>query len=122
MLAINPSEVDKSTNHIIRLDKATWQQITDKPELTSVLKEWQKMPTSRKFPACAQRLMVIKALNKSKDSGLLSATGQKVYALYYLNGGRQQLESDELKAALPNVLNRAQSLAEVLVNFAETQN
>lgn len=62
------------------------------------------------------------ALNKSKDSGLLSATGQKVYALYYLNGGRQQLESDELKAALPNVLNRAQSLAEVLVNFAETQN
>jgi hypothetical protein len=121
-LAINPSEVGKPTKHIIRLDKVTWQQITDKPEVTSVLKEWQKMPTSRKFPACAQRLMVIKALNKSKESGLLSAADQKVYALYYLNGGRQELESDELKAVLPNVLNRTQSLAEVLVNLAETQN
>ncbi len=30
-LAIKPSEVDKPTNHIIRLDKATWQQITDQP-------------------------------------------------------------------------------------------
>ncbi len=120
-LAINPPEVDKPTNHIIRLDKATWQQITDKPEVTSVLKEWQKMPTSRKFPACAQRLMVIKALNKSKESGLLSAADQKVYALYYLNGGRQELESDALKVALPKVLNGTQSLAEVLVNLADIQ-
>lgn len=120
-LSIKPSEVDKPTNHIIRLDKATWQQITDKPEVTSVLKEWQKMPTSRKFPACAQRLMVIKALNKSKESGLLSAADQKVYALYYLNGGRQELESDALKVALPKVLNGTQSLAEVLVNLADIQ-
>lgn len=114
-------EADKPTNHIIRLDKATWQQITDKPEVTSVLREWQKMPTSRKFPACVQRLMVIKALNKSKESGLLSAADQKVYALYYLNGGRQELESDALKVALPKVLNGTQSLAEVLVNLADIQ-
>lgn len=33
-LAIKPSEVDKPTNHIIRLDKATWQQITAMPEMT----------------------------------------------------------------------------------------
>lgn len=120
-LTIVTSEVDMPANHIIQLDKATWQQIADKPEVTSVLKEWQKMPTSRVFPPCAQRSMVIKALNKSKESGLLSAVDQKVYALYYLNGGRQELESDALKAALPNVLNETQSLAEVLVNLADTQ-
>lgn len=120
-LVIKPPEADKPTNPIIRLDKATWEQITDKPEVTSVLREWQKMPTSRKFPACAQRLMVIKALNKSKESGLLSAADQKVYALYYLNGGRQELESDALKVALPKVLNGTQSLAEVLVNLADIQ-
>lgn len=120
-LTIMPSEVEKPTNHIIKLDKATWQQIADMPEVTSVLNEWQKMPTSRKFPACAQRLMVIKALNKSKESGLLSGADQKVYALYYLNGGRQELESDALKVALPKVLNGTQSLAEVLVNLADIQ-
>lgn len=120
-LDIIPSEVEMPTNHIIRLDKATWQQITDKPEVTSVLSEWQKMPTSRAFPPCAQRLMVIKALNKSKESGLLSAADQKVFALYYLNGGRQELESDALRAALPNVMNGTQSLAEVLVSLAGTQ-
>lgn len=109
------------TNHIIRLDKATWQQITDKPEVISVLSEWQKMPTSREFPPCAQRSMVIKALNKSKESGLLSPADQKVYALYYLSGGRQELESDALRAALPNVMNGTQSLAEVLVSLAGTQ-
>lgn len=120
-LAIAPCEAEMPTNHIIRLDKATWQQIADKPEVTSVLKEWQKMPTSREFPPCAQRLMVIKALNKSKKLGSLSPADQKVYALYYLNGGRQALESDALKAALPKVLNGTQSLAEVLVNLADTQ-
>lgn len=117
-LDIIPSEVEMPTNHIIQLDKATWQQIADKPEVTSVLKEWQKMPTSRVFPPCAQRLMVIKALNKSKYLGSLSPADQKVFALYYLNGGRQELESDALKAALPKVLNGTQSLAEVLVNLA----
>lgn len=120
-LSIKPSEVDKPTNHIIRLDKATWQQITDKPEVTSILKEWQKMPTSKVFPPCAQRLMVIKVLNKSKELGSLSPADQKLYVLYYLNGGRQELESDALKAALPKVLNGTLSLADVLVNLADTQ-
>lgn len=120
-LSIKPSEVDKPTNHIIRLDKATWQQITDKPEVTSILKEWQKMPTSKVFPPCAQRLMVIKVLNKSKELGSLSPADQKLYVLYYLNGGRQELESDALKAALTKVLNGTLLLADVLVNLADTQ-
>jgi len=121
-LAIMPSEVEMPTNHIIRLDKAAWQQIADKPEVTSILKEWQKMPTSRRFPPCVQRSMVIKALNKSKAMGLLSPADQKVFALYYLNGGRQQLESDSLRAALPSVISGTRSLAEVLLaDFADAQ-
>ncbi|MFI8418310.1 DUF4123 domain-containing protein [Serratia sp. NPDC078593] len=120
-LDIIPSEVEMPTNHIIQLDKATWQQIADKPAVTRVLKEWQKMPTSKGFPPCAQRSMVIKALNKSKELGSLSPADQKVYALYYLNGRRHELESAALKAALSTVLNGTQSLAEVLVNLADTQ-
>lgn len=89
--------------------------VQGKPEVTSVLNEWQKMPTSKVFPPCAQRSMVIKALNKSRELGSLSPADRKVYALYYLNGGRQELESDALKAALPKVLNGTRSLAEVLV-------
>ena len=121
LLAIIPSEVEMPTNHIVKLDKTAWQKITDKPEVTSVLKEWQMMPGSKGFPPCAQRSMVIKALNKGKELGLLSAADQKVFALYYLNGGGQVLESESLKAALPKVLNGTQSLAEVLVNLADTR-
>ncbi|WP_235859170.1 DUF4123 domain-containing protein [[Pantoea] beijingensis] len=120
-LSISDSAIEHPGDHIIRLDKTTWQQIADKPEVTSVLNEWQRMPTSKVFPPCAQRLMVIKALNKSKETGLLSPTDQKVFALCYLNGGRQQLESDALRGALPNVVNGTLSLAEVLVNLADTQ-
>jgi len=36
---IKPSEVESLANYIIRLDKTTWQQIADKLEATSVLKE-----------------------------------------------------------------------------------
>jgi hypothetical protein len=60
-------------------------------------------------------------LNKSKELGSLSPADQKLYVLYYLNGGRQELESDALKAALPKVLNGTLSLADVLVNLADTQ-
>jgi hypothetical protein len=114
-LSITPSEVENPTNHIIRLDNVTWQQIADKPEVTSTLNEWQKMATSRAFPPCAQRLMVIKALKKSEDAGLLSPLDKKVYALYYLNGGKRVLESDALRVALPAVISGARSMAEVLV-------
>lgn len=120
-LSIIPSEVENPTNHIIRLDNVAWQQIADKPEVTSTLNEWQKMPASRAFPPCAQRLMVIKALNKSKEMGLLSAADQKVFALYYLTGGRRQLESDSLRVALPNVVTGTLSLADVLVSLVDTQ-
>lgn len=87
MLAIKPPEANKPTNHIIRLDKATWEQITDKPEVTSVLREWQKMPTSRAFPPCAQRLMVIKALKRAECLKLDKSRDRILYALFFLNRG-----------------------------------
>ncbi|GJL42777.1 hypothetical protein TUM17577_39860 [Enterobacter asburiae] len=50
----------------------TWTARAVKPEVSSVLNEWQKMPTSKSFPPCAQYAMVIKALKKSEKAGLLS--------------------------------------------------
>ncbi|MGL4723870.1 MAG: DUF4123 domain-containing protein [Scandinavium sp.] len=116
-LTIEPSEVLVPASHIVKLDKATWQQITDKPEVTSVLNEWQKMPSSSIFPPCAQHSMVVKALKKSEEAGLLSSMDQKVYALYYLSGGKAILKSDAFRAALPNVVNGSRSLANMLAQL-----
>lgn len=116
-LTIKPSEAVAPAGHIIKLDKATWQQITDKPEVTSILNEWQKMPSSSLFPPCAQHSMVVKALKKSEEAGLLSSMDQKVYALYYLSGGKAILKSDAFKAALPKVVNGSRSLANMLAQL-----
>ncbi|KAB8311645.1 DUF4123 domain-containing protein [Erwinia endophytica] len=116
-LSITPSEVEHPTDHIVRLDKTTWQRIADKPEVTSVLNEWQKIPASQQFPACAQRLMVVKALNKAESVGLEKSEDRMLYALFYLNGGRKTLESDALKAVLPNVVSGTRSLMDVLARY-----
>ena len=116
-LAINPPEVDKPTNHIIRLDKATWQQITDKPEVTSVLKEWQNMPASKAFPPCAQRLMVIKALNKAEGIGLAKSEDRVFYALCYLGGRKDILESEALRKKLINIIQGKQSLSDEVMKL-----
>ena len=116
-LTIKPSEAVVPAGHIIKLDKATWQQITDKPEVTSVLNEWQKLPSSSIFPPCAQHSMVVKALKKSEEAGLLSSMDQKVYALYYLSGGKATLESDAFRGALPKVVNGSRSLANMLAQL-----
>lgn len=117
VLAINPPEVDKPTNHIIRLDKATWQQITDKPEVTSVLREWQKMQASKAFPPCAQRLMVIKALNKAEGIGLAKSEDRVFYALCYLGGRKDILESEALRKQLFNIVQGKQSLSHVVMKL-----
>lgn len=113
-LSIASSETQHPSEHIIRLDKITWQQIADKPEVTSVLNEWQKMPTSQGFPPCAQRLMVVKALNKSEGVGLEKPADRMLYALCYLNGGKEMLESEPVCKSLPTVVAGKQQLAEVL--------
>jgi hypothetical protein len=113
-LSIVACEIKYPGDHVIRLDKATWQQIADKPEVTSVLNEWQKMPGSRVFPPCAQRLMVIKALDKAEDTGLEKPEDRTLYALCYLNGGKQMLESEAVSQSLPAVVNGKLKLAELL--------
>lgn len=121
-----PIEIPASTNenpsvHKVRLSEEVWQQIADKPEVSSLLREWQKMPMSQHFTPCIQREMVIKALKKAKEAGVATPLDQKVYALYYLNGGRAKLESDSLRVAVPNIVNGTLTLADVLVNLANTQ-
>lgn len=116
-LDIIPSEVEMPTNHIIRLDKATWQQITDKPEVTSVLSEWQKMPTSRAFPPCAQRSMVIKALNRAEGIGLEKPEDRTLYALCYLEGRKDILNSEVLRKQLTNIVRGNQSLSGLVIKI-----
>lgn len=114
-LSITPSETEHPTEHIIRLDNTTWQQIADKPQVTSVLNEWQKMPASQGFPPCAQRLMVVKALNKAEGVGLEKPADRMLYALCYLNGGKEMLESEPVCKSLTSVIAGKQSLSELLV-------
>lgn len=62
-----------------------------------------KMPSSQHFPPCVQRDMVEKALNKASAAKMKAGTEQKLYALYYLNGGKQMLESVDIQPALDKV-------------------
>lgn len=110
-VALNPKD------NIVRLDKKSWQQIADKPEVSSVLAQWQKMPSVQYFPPCVQRDMVVKALGKAKEAGLTEGAECKIYALYYLNGGNKVLESEEMQVSLRNVSDGKISLKQVLANL-----
>ncbi len=68
-ISITPSKTASNEAPLIRLDNITWEQISDKPEVNSVLNVWQTMATSQSFPPCAQRLMVIRALKKAASRG-----------------------------------------------------
>lgn len=120
-IEIPASTIENPSDHKVRLSEEVWQQIADKREVSSVLREWQKMPMSQHFTPCIQRDMVIKALRKAVEAGVATPLNQKVYALYYLNGGRAKLESDSLRVAVPNIVNGTLTLADVLVNLANTQ-
>jgi hypothetical protein len=117
LLSITPSEIESPTGHIIRLDKTNWQQIADKPEVTSVLNEWQRMPTSQQFPPCAQRLMVVKALNKADLVGLNNPKDRMLYALCYLDGRKDILESEALREQLSNIVLGKQSLSGLVIKI-----
>lgn len=115
------SEVIDARDSAIRLRHEEWQHIADKPVVTVVLAEWQKMPSSQHFPACVQRDMVIKALNKASEAKMKAGTEQKLYALHYLNGGKKTLESDVVQSALDNVVQGKLTLENVLTNNAYYQ-
>ncbi|EPF6112087.1 DUF4123 domain-containing protein [Enterobacter cloacae] len=118
---IPASKVINARDSAIRLNHEEWQHITDKPAVAVVLAAWQKMPSSQHFPACVQRDMVIKALNKASEAKMKAGTEQKLYALYYLNGGKKNLESEAVQAALEKVVQRKVSLEYVLFNHAHSQ-
>ncbi|HID8745093.1 TPA: DUF4123 domain-containing protein [Enterobacter mori] len=118
---IPASTVINARDSAIRLNHKEWRHITDKPVVSVVLAAWQKMPSSQHFPACAQRDMVIKALNKASEAKMKAGTEQKLYALYYLNGGKKNLESDDIQVALEKVIQGKVSLEYVLFKHAHSQ-
>jgi len=61
--------------------------------------------------------VVIKALRKAKDAGIPEGTDSKLYALYYLNGGKMVLESDEMQISLQQVSLGKISLEQILTKF-----
>lgn len=117
-LVIAPSTAQHPIQHVIRLDAITWQKIADDPEVSSVLNEWQKMPSSQHFPPCAQRDMVVKALEKAKSAGMVKGPDRKLYALYYLSGGREMLVSSKMEKFMQKVSHGEFSLEQVLIHYS----
>ena len=118
---IPSSLVTDARNCAIQLNEKEWQYLMDKPEVTAVLAAWQKMPSSQHFPPCVQRDMVEKALNKASAAKMKAGTEQKLYALYYLNGGKQMLESVDIQPALDKVTQGKVSLEYVLTHYVHSQ-
>ena len=118
---IPSSLVTDARSCAIQLNEKEWQYLMDKPEVAAVLAAWQKMPSSQHFPPCVQRDMVKKALNKASAAKMKAGTEQKLYALYYLNGGKQMLESVDIQRALDNVTEGKVSLEYVLTNYIHSQ-
>ncbi|MEA9390184.1 hypothetical protein SJI19_06415 [Acerihabitans sp. TG2] len=116
-VTITPSSAENARDHAIRLDEKTWQQIADKPEIGCVLAQWQKMSSSQHFPPCAQRDQVIKALKKARAAGMTTGDDKKMYAFYYLEGGKTILESAQLQASLQQVAQGTTSLEQILTHY-----
>lgn len=57
--------------------------------------------------------MVEKALYKAQKVGLTRPLDQKIYALSYLNGKKEYLESIEFQTALENIKNNGMSLSDL---------
>lgn len=117
-IIIKPPKTKNARDHTLRLDDDIWQQIADKPAVSSVLIQWQNMPTSQHFPPCIQRDMVIKALDKAQVAGMTPGVDSKLYALYYLNGGKKILESEVMQISLQNVKQGKVSLAQILTHHS----
>lgn len=113
---ILPSLVINARDSAIRLNKEEWQYIADEPVVTSVLTAWQKLPSSKHFSPCTQRDMVKKALIKACEAKMKAGIEQKLYALFYLTGGKNFVESGAIQSALENVVQGKVSLEKVLKN------
>ena len=118
---IPPSRVINARDSTIRLNKEEWLYIADEPVVTSVLTAWQKLPSSKHFSPCAQRDMVKKALSKACEAKMKAGTEQKLYALFYLTGGKKLVESGVIQSALEDVAQGKVSLEQVLKNNIQHQ-
>lgn len=114
-IAIPPSTAKGALDHAVRLDEETWAQIYDRPEVTSVLTQWQTFPSAQAFPPCAQRNMAARALDKARTAGMDTPADRKLYALVYLDGGKPLLESAAVQAALADVTQGKRKLMNVLL-------
>ena len=114
-IVILSSTYENPLNHAVRIDSETWAQIADRPEIESMLNQWQARPSAREFPPCVQRSMVIKALNKARGVGLSIPEEQKLYALVWLDGKKALLASEIFQKALPVVIRGERRLSEVLL-------
>lgn len=112
------STAENPQDHAVRPGADIWQKIEDKPEVGSVLNQWQKMPASQHFPPCSQRDMVTKALEKAREAGMPEGVNVKLYALYYLNGGKKILESEEMQLSLQKVREGKTSLTKILTGYS----
>lgn len=114
-IELQPSTIKYARERVLSLDEETWQQIADKPEVSTLLAQWQQKPTSQHFPPCVQRDMVIKALGKAQSAGLTVGADRKLYALCYLEGGKKWLESAEMQSSLERVIKGEISLSQLLL-------
>ncbi|EAN4681860.1 DUF4123 domain-containing protein [Salmonella enterica] len=113
-LNIPAPEADNSGEavDILTLDEPLWREIADRRDVSALLREWRTMKSSHHFPPCVQRNMVEKALNKAQLVGLTKPLDQKIYALSYLNGKKEYLESAEFQAVLEKVKKNEMSLSD----------
>ncbi|WP_296262541.1 DUF4123 domain-containing protein [uncultured Enterobacter sp.] len=118
---IPPSLVINARDSAIRLNHEEWQSIADEPVVTNVLTAWQKLPSSQHFAPCVQRDMVKKALVKACEARMRAGTEQKLYALFYLNGGKKILASGTMQSVFENVALGKVSLEQVLKNDVKHQ-
>jgi len=113
---IHPKTTENARERAIRLEGEIWQQHADNYEASCVLAEWQKMSASQHLPPEVQRERVINALNQARAAGMTSGDDKKIYAFYYLEGGKKILESAQMQVSLQQVAQGTVSLEQVLTD------
>lgn len=107
-------EYDK-THKTIELDQALWELLNGDTDVSALLRVWIQQPQSKNFPACIQRAMVHKALDKVQQAGLSRPIDKKIYALHYLSGGNKAIQSSDMTRALEKVTAGNITLSEALL-------
>lgn len=112
-LNIPTSGTNHSNANMISFDETLWSEVEDRSDVSALLREWSTMKSSSHFPPCIHRSMVEKALYKAQKVGLTRPLDQKIYALSYLNGKKEYLESIEFQTVLENIKNNGMSLSDL---------